>query len=166
MAGTRLSKPALVALYDVKKGRWIKKFSKVALVDWRTVTKMSRGEYVEIGLVRKVEKALEVWEQERASIPQQIIQAVAAYRNVSVERLLTERSLNRCGEYSNGELARYIAIHIIYKETRIPLRKLAAEIGYKNHTSVFDSLKIIGDLMDTRPELRHDVLTIQKSLNK
>lgn len=164
MTGAKLSKSALAALYGIKKARCVKDFSKSAKVDIRTVQKMAKGGYVAIDKVKMVEAELKRREAELATPVQAIIRKVAENRGVTVDMVLIAKSLNRYGQYSDAEIAKYISAHLAYKETRLSYRQLAAELGYKTHTSVIDAIKRISDLMDTKPALRHEVLNIQKSL--
>lgn len=164
MNGSKPSKAALIALYGVKQARGIKKFSKDAKVHIRTVQKVANGGYVSVDIVRKIEQELNRREQETATPAQAIIYKVAEAKGVTVDLLLTEKTMNRYGVYSDAELARYIAVHLIYKETRLSYRQIAAEVGYKDHTSVIACLRRIGDLYDTNPIIRRGILSIQKSL--
>lgn len=165
MKGAKLSKSALLVLYDIRKARTFCAFAKSVRVDKQTLLEMAKGGYVGIDIVRKVEAGLKQYQTTIATPAQVIIIKVAEKKGVTPESVIAAKSLNRYGNYSAAEMAKYIATHIIYKETRLSLREIAAEVGCK-HTSVTATLERIGGLMDVNRELRTEIFSIQRALSR
>lgn len=165
MKGAKLSKPARDVLSEIREARSFTDFAEAEALNKKTLLRMYRRQYVAADLVRKAEAAIFRWQQKAAAIPQEILQESADSFEVSVTQLLTERQLDRYGNYSDAVLARYSAVFVMYKETRLSYRNIASEVGYKNHFSVINNIKIISDLMDTRPALRRKILDLQNSIS-
>jgi chromosomal replication initiation ATPase DnaA len=152
MTGAKLSKPALVAILKVKQARGIKKFAQKAKVDWRTVQKMANGGYVEIGLIRKVEEALNATPTQVTAA--RVIEYTAAEYKITIDELMAGK----------GSEARQVAAWIIGRTVGLSDAIIADLLCYAGRTGVIKAEKAVHNLMDTDRQKRNRIYALLEKI--
>lgn len=88
----------------------------------------------------------------------EVIAAVCQYFCLKQKDLL---SSSRRQEFC---LPRYLTMHLLKQENNLTLAKIAAALHRRDHTTVIHGLKIMQKELSTNPKLRHDFLSIKKTL--
>lgn len=154
MAGSKLSKTALVALHKVKKARRVKAFAKDARVDLRTVQKMAKGGYCDLAKVRRVQDTLAVLTLEqdrRAALPAAVIEEAVCSR-YEIDR----ETLRQGGRIQHEVEARQVVYLLLLQESGMTKSAIARHLGH-DRTAITHNIKRITERLEVETDLRRKV---------